>query len=271
MTSTVAAPVRLTWHGILRSEWIRLTSLRFVWWTLAAVVVLMGGIALVAAGSATGSVQGPTAGGAPGLSGQDPLTTVLAGQTLVVIVVGVLGVVLGAREYGNGMIRTSMSVVPSRVPVLLSRVTAFVAAVGPAVLLGTLLAYAGGTAVLSAGGAATADWSDPGVPRAVLGTAAYLVGVGVLGICLGMLTRSLGSGIGALVATILVVPGLGRVLLPDDWSGALAWLPSEAATSFTTLAPGTDALETGSGAAVFGAWVLLAVVGAALSLVRRDV
>ncbi len=39
----------------------------------------------------------------------DPLATVLAGQVLAVLVMGVLGVIAGAREYGSGLIRTTMT------------------------------------------------------------------------------------------------------------------------------------------------------------------
>jgi ABC-2 type transport system permease protein len=261
---------RLTFARVVRSEWIKLVTVRSTLWTLLATIVLMVGIGAVAAATATGATDGagPQGGPGPGLSGSDPLSTVLAGQTPAVLVLAVLGVVIGAREYGSGLLRTTMTAVPRRWPALLGRIMAFLGLVLPVMLLATLAAYGVGTAVLDAGDAATADWSEDGVARSVLGTAGYLTSMGVLGLALGVLLRSLGAAIGGIAGLLLLVPGLGQLLLPDDWQGVLDYLPSQAATSFTTL-DGPFAVETGM--AVVTAWVVGAVVAAWIRLVRTDV
>lgn len=267
-----SAGYRMTWPRIVHSEWIRFVTVRANLWTLASIVVVMVGIGLIAAGTSTGSVSAPgPAGGRPGLSGTDPLTIVLAGQTLAVLVIGVLGVLVGVREYGSGMVRTTMAAVPRRLPVLAARIVVFVAVTGVVVLVSTLAAYLGGSAVLDNGGAATAAWSDPGVPRAVLGTAAYLVGIGVIGICLGLLTRSIGFGVGSLIGLILVVPGFASLLLPDDWKDAVGYLPSQAGSAFTTVVARDNLLSPGTGAVVYALWLVAAVVAAGVALRRRDV
>ncbi|TQM64289.1 ABC transporter permease [Humibacillus xanthopallidus] len=268
----VAGGYRMTWPRVVRSEWIRFVTVRANLWTLASLVVVMVGIGLIAAGTSTGSVSAPgPAGGRPGFSGTDPLTIVLAGQTLAVLVIGVLGVLVGVREYGSGMVRTTMAAVPRRLPVLAARIVVFVAVTGLVVLVSTVGAYLGGTAVLENGGAATAAWSDPGVPRAVLGTAAYLVGIGIIGICLGMLTRSIGFGVGSLIGLILVVPGFASLLLPDDWKDAVGYLPSQAGSAFTTITTRDNLLSPGNGAVVYAVWLVGAVAAAAVALRRRDV
>ncbi|HET8989309.1 MAG TPA: hypothetical protein VFN43_12395 [Humibacillus sp.] len=267
-----SAGYRMTWPRIVRSEWIRFVTVRANLWTLASLVLVMVGIGLIAAGTSTGSVSAPgPAGGRPGLSGADPLTIVLAGQTLAVLVIGVLGVLVGVREYGSGMVRTTMAAVPRRLPVLAARIVVFVAVTGVVVLVSTLAAYLGGTAVLDNAGAATAAWSDPGVPRAVLGTAAYLVGVGVIGICLGLLTRSIGFGVGSLIGLILVVPGFASLLLPDDWKDSVSYLPSQAGSAFATITTRDNLLSPANGAVVYAVWLIAAVVAAAVALRRRDV
>ncbi|MGG5258692.1 hypothetical protein [Phycicoccus avicenniae] len=271
--TTAAAGLRLTGTRLLRSELLRFVTVRSNLLTLGALAALMVVIGLVASATATGQVESVAPGGGPGpgFAGGDPLTTVLAGQTPGVLVVGILGVLVGAREYGSGMIRTTMAAAPRRIGVLLARIGAFLTVVLPVVMVATLAAWALGTAVLTAGDADVAAWSDPGVPRAVIGTALYLTGIGALGVCLGMLTRSIGQGIGWLVGLVLVVPGFGALLLPDDWQDALRYLPSNAGAAFTSITESADRLDPGPGALVFGTWLALAVGGALAGLLRRDV
>ncbi|MGL4177538.1 MAG: hypothetical protein ACRCSN_15840 [Dermatophilaceae bacterium] len=262
---------RTTFVRVVRSEWIKLVSVRSTLWTLFASAVVLVGIGAIAASTATGATEGvgPGGGGGPGAAaGSDPLSTVLAGATPAVLILGILGVVVGAREYGSGMVRTTMTAVPRRWTALLARVVSFVALVGPIVLLATVAAWAVGTAVLDAGGEPAAAWGDDGVARAVVGTGLYLVGMSVIGLGLGVLLRGLGAAIGGFAGLILIVPGLGGLLLPDDWEGVLDYLPSEAATSFTTL---SGPFDPGVGAAVVGAWVLAAVAAAWTRLMRSDV
>ncbi len=288
MTTTLTTPTaravppsragshRLTPLRVLRSEWIKLTTTRSTLITLGGIAVVLVGIGLIAAASATGSVTpsaGPGPGNGPGpmAASDDPLATVLAGQVLAVLVTGVLGVIAGAREYGSGLIRTTFTAAPNRLQVLTAKVLAFVGLTLPVMLLSVAAAFFAGMAVLDSGGAATLAWTDDGVLTALLGSAAYLVGIGVLGLCLGILTRSMGSGLGILVTAILIAPGLGSLLLPEDWTSALDYLPSQAASAFTSIATGSGTMSAGTGVAVFTAW-LVGVFGAAYAgLIARDV
>jgi hypothetical protein len=126
--------------------------------------------------------------------------------------------------------------------------------------------------VLSGGGAATVALTDPGVLRQVLGMAAYISAVGLIGLGLGILLRSVAGSIGAVVAGFMVLPPLAGALLPSGWDPLLQYLPSSAAASFTTVqAAGPDVLHAGAGALVLVAWVVV-VVGAAIATIsRRDV
>lgn len=264
---------RLTATRLLRSELLRFVTVRSNVVTVGALAALMVVIGVIAAATSTGDVAGVGPGGspAPGFAATDPLATVLAGSTPGVLVVGVLGVLVGAREYGSGMIRTTMSAAPRRVAVLLARIGAFLVVVLPVAVVASLVAYLAGSAVLDAGGAPVAAWGDPGVARSVIGTGVYLTGIGVLGLCLGMLTRSIGQGVGWLVGLVLVVPGFGAILLPDDWQDALRYLPSNAGAAFTSLTDSASSLSATAGVLVFGGWVLVFAAAAAVALKRRDV
>jgi ABC-type transport system involved in multi-copper enzyme maturation permease subunit len=272
-TQPPATGYRLTAARLVRSELIRFTTVRSNVVTLAALGLLMVLVGGIAAATSTGDVAGVGPGGAPGpgFAASDPLATVLAGSTPGVLVVGVLGVLVGAREYGSGMIRTTMSAAPRRVGVLLARVCGFVAVVLPVALVASIVAYVVGSAILDAGGAPTAGWADPGVARAVVGTGVYLTGVGVLGLCLGVLTRSIGQGVGWLVGLVLVIPGFGALLLPDDWQDALEYLPSNAGAAFTSITDSGSHLSAPGGMAAFGAWIVVLAAVTTVALRRRDV
>lgn len=289
MTATTVAPpqatvgaagptrYRLTWVRTVRSEWLKLITTRSVLISMAAVVLVMVGLGAMASSVATGAITAPTPPGAPsgaggpGFGGQDPVTTVLTGANLAVLIIGVVGVLVGSREFTSGLIRTSLAASPGRLRILAAKVVAFLAMSVPAALVSVCGAFFVGMAVLGAEDAATASLGDSGVLRAVLGTAAYLVGIGLIGIALGVLLRSTASGIGLLVGGILIAPSLLQALLPDSVSGALKYLPSQAAGSFTSVTAGPDALSSGAGMAVFGAWVLGLLALAGLQLRRRDV
>jgi hypothetical protein len=173
---------RLTFARVVRSEWIKLRTLRSTWMTLAAVLGVLVGFGLIAATVAGGSASGGPGGAAAG-SG-DPVSTVLAGANLAVLVVGVLGAVIGAREFASGLIRTTLAAVPSRLPVFWAKAIALCTLLVPVTAGGVLVAFAAGMRVLGSRGLPTLTWSDPGVARAVLGTAAYLVGIGLIGLAL---------------------------------------------------------------------------------------
>ena len=263
-----ASRYRITLARVTRAEWIKLRSLRSTWAILAAVLVVTVGVGAIAAASTTGAVEGPGDGGGPG--GGDALSTVLAGSGLAIVLVGVLGVLFGAREYGSGMIRSSLAAVPARLPVLWAKVVAFLGAVVPVALLGVVAAYVLGMAVLDAGDVATVAWSDEGTARVVLGTAGYVVGIGLIGLALGLFLRSTAGAISALLAGVLVLPTLAGALLPESWDELLKYLPSNAASTFTSAVPPESMLGVEAGAVVFVAWIVVGLAGAAVALTRRD-
>jgi ABC-type transport system involved in multi-copper enzyme maturation permease subunit len=243
--------------------------MRSTWLTLGGLFAAIVAFGLISAAVATGQVSDPSAGG-PAFAGSSPMQTVLAGANFGVLIVAVLGVLVGAREYGSGMIRTTVAAVPRRWPVLLGKVVTFVAVVTPVVLVGVLVAFFGGTAILSSAGAASVSWSDPDVASSVLGTVGYLVGIGVMGVGLGVLLRGIGAGLGVLIGGVLFVPTLLSALLPDSWDSVLKFLPSSAGDAFTGAQTTGDMLTYGQGVVVFAAWLAVAVGAAGIALMRRD-
>jgi ABC-type transport system involved in multi-copper enzyme maturation permease subunit len=266
---TPSAAPRLTFGRVLRSEWIKQRTLATTRWTLLGVLVSTVAFGLISAQASTSTVATGQQG--PDFAGSSPLLMVLSGANFAVLIVAVLGVLVGAREFSSGMIRSTVAAVPSRLPVLWAKVLAFVGSTAPVVVGAILVAFFGGMSLLGHAGAATVGWSDPGVARAVLGTAAYLVGLGVIGVSLGVVLRSIAGGVATLIGGLLFLPTLASVLLPKSWDAVLKFLPSNAGDSFTSVTPQSDMLSSGAGALVFTAWVVVSLVLAAVALRRRDV
>jgi ABC-type transport system involved in multi-copper enzyme maturation permease subunit len=261
----------LNFLNVLRSEWIKQRSLRSTWVTLGLTFVALVGFGLIAAMTASGQISTPGKDGGPFNSGTDAVSTVMTGANLAVLIVCVMGVLTGAREFSSGMIRTTVAAVPGRLSIVGAKILTFVALLTPVIVIGVLVAFFGGTQILSSAGAASAAWSDAGVARAVLGTAIYLVGLGVIGVAFGMLLRSVAGGIALLIGGLLFLPTLAVALLPASWDNVLKYLPSEAATSFTTQSVSSSSLSPTWGAVVFAGWVVAAVAGALYVFRRRDV
>ena len=253
---------------VLNSEWIKMRTLRSTWITLVAIVLVIIAFGLISAMVSSGRIS--TQGGGPPRS-LGPLSLVLAGANLAVLIVAVMGAIVGAREFSTGMIRATFSAVPKRLPVLWSKLIVFTVAVLPVVAVSVVAVFFLGMRVLSGAGAATVAWGDDGVARSVLGTAFYIAGLGIIGLAIGVLLRTTAASIGVVIGAVIFLPALASALLPDSWDGVLKYLPSNSATAFTGGSQtGATLLTPGTGLMVFTAWIVLAIVGSAIVLTRRD-
>lgn len=264
---------RQTLAGAIRSEWIKIRTLRSTWVGLASTLLVLVGFGAIAAAVSTGSVATPDAGGgSDAFGGVGAVSTVLTGANFAVLLMGILGALAGAREYASRMIAATVAAVPRRWQVVVAKATVFTGVGFVTSVIGVFGAFFVGMAVLSGADAATVSLADDGVLRQVLGMAAYITAVGLIGLGLGILLRSVAGAIGAVVAGIMVLPALAGALLPDSWAPILQYLPSSAAAGFTTVqAAGSDVLGAGAGALVLAAWVVAILAAAVLSITRRDV
>ena len=254
----------------IRSEWIKLRTLRSTWIGMGAVVVLLVGLGSIAAAVSTGSVTTPEDGG--GFGTGNPLSTVLTGADFAVLLVGVLGALAGAREYGSRMISATIAAVPRRWQVVVSKAVVLTAVVLPTALIGVLAAFGVGMSILSAGDGATVALTDDGILRSVLGMAGYITAIALMGLGLGVLLRSAATSIGVLIAGVMVLPTLAGALLPASLDSVLQFLPSSAAAAFTTVTgAGDSVLGATAGALVLVAWVALALGASIVAITSRDV
>lgn len=258
---------RLTGRGVLRSEWVKLRSLRSNSLILAGTAAAMLVVGLVFSAIVGGVVTGPADG--PPLVG-DPTGTALQGMQLAQLVIGVLGVLAITSEYATGMIRSTFTVVPGRLPVLWAKAAVITAATFVTMLVTSFVAFLAGQALIAGGDIAPAALGDPGVLRAVVGTAGYLTGVALIGLAVGALLRSTAGAISTLVGVVFLLPGLGAVLLPASWQdNVLQYLPSNAGSAFTSVNPEAGLLSPTAGLLVFLAWIAVPLAAAAIAVKRR--
>ena len=263
------APKVTQWRVIV-SEWIKIRSLRSTVYTLLATVVVVVGFGAVAALTSTGAITTGDGGPDGADFGTDPVAISLTGVMLAQLLIGVLGVLVITADYSTGMIRSTFSAVPKRLPVLWAKAGVLAVVTGTPMLVAVFAAFFTGQAILSGDGTGVA-LSDPGVLRAVLGSVGFLAGVALLGLAIGAIVRNTAGAIGALVAILLLLPGLLGLVLPNGWGDTVvSYLPSNAAAAFTTVNPEPDLLSSGAGLAVFAGYLVVLFGVAAVLLVRRD-
>lgn len=256
---------RVNQARVVKSEWIKFWSVRSTWITLLIAVLLLVGFGLLAS-SMFGGPGDPA--GPPGNEATDPVSASLTGTNFAMLAFGTLGVLLMAGEYSTGMIRSSVAAVPKRLPMLWAKIAVFSAVVFTVALAGAVIAFTAGQAIIGDGGA---SWTDPGVARAVIGTAVVLTGSGLLGIGLGALMRSTPGAITTLFGVMFLLSGIAALLIPDSWSDVVQYLPQTAASAFTEVTQQPGDLSPWAGLSVFAGYVAAVIGGAAWRLKRSDV
>ena len=263
-------PVRkekVTQLRVINSEWIKVRTLKSTPITLLVGVFILVGLGpLITWANASHSGGGPGGHSAPRINGAE---LSLGTYFLAQLAIGVLGVLMVTGEYSTGMIRASLSAVPKRLPVLWAKAIVYAVVVLVLMTIASLIAFYSGQAILSHYGRSV-TMSDPGVARVVLGTGLYLTVVGVLGIGLGALIRNGAGAIAALVALLLIVPGLSN-LLPSSWSPHIVpYLPSNAGQALLKVVPDPTMMSPWGGFALFVGYAVALLVVAGVLLRRRD-
>ncbi|MFJ4297814.1 MULTISPECIES: ABC transporter permease [unclassified Curtobacterium] len=272
---TMPRSTSLSFPRLVRSEWIKLRSIRSTVWCYAIVVVLT-----LAMASLLGAVDTGVQRGAPTAVANELIVQVSAASvSLTALVVGVLGVLIITGEYGTGQIRSTFTADPGRTGVVLAK--AFVLALTTFVVsaVATWIGVAITTA-LQADRDIRPDLADPAVFMPILGSSVYVTLVALLAFGIGLLVRSSAGGIAITLGILLVLPTIVQIiggLTNQQWiMDASQFLPSSAGAQLYTFDSGAqqgDGLHLGG----WGGFGVLAgevvVIGAiALAAARsRDV
>lgn len=263
-----AAPVlKVTQRRVLVSEFTKFRTVRSTVWTLLVAVVLMIGLsALFAAVTAS---QYHTFGPADRAS-FNPVSTSLGGMMFAVVAFGVLGVLMISGEYSTGMIRSSLTAVPRRLPVLWGKLAVFAGVIFSVSLVASFISFFLGQALLNSHQLGV-SLAAPGALRSIIGAALYVTVAGMIGVALGALFRNTAAGIATFAGVFFVIPPLTG-LLPASISDHLSqYLPSYAGEAVWGGARGvTDALSPWTGFALLCGYAVVLIAAAAVRLRRVD-
>ena len=238
---------RLSFAHLLRSEWIKVVTLRSTWWLLGVAAVLSIGISMLIA--AASSNFGP---------GYPAVSAILSPTQFTMLVAGVLGAIVITGEYSTGMIRSTLTAEPRRGAVVLAK----------AVVVSVLMAVTS-VVIYAVAIAATApfltegiDWSEPSqsiVPLAfgVLSMVAFtLIGLGF-----GFMVRNGAGAIAVTVGVLFVLPIVFSLfsMAGEDWQWLVDladYLPMNAAAALAS--PGNE--ELAAPLLALTGWVLAPLV-----------
>ena len=263
-----ADPVlKVTQARVLVSEFTKFRTVRSTVWTLLVAVVLMIGISALF--SAVTASQYHTFDAADRAT-FNPVSISLSGMMFAVVAFGVLGVLMISGEYSTGMIRSSLTAVPRRLPVLWGKLAVFAGVIFSISLVASFICFFLGQALLNSHHLGVSI-AAPGALRSIIGAALYGTVSGMIGVALGALLRNTAAGIATFAGVFFVIPPLTG-LLPASISDHLSqYLPSYAGEALWGGARGvTNALSPWTGFAVLCGYAVVVIAAAALRLRRVD-
>jgi len=269
--STVAIPTmafrgRVTQLRVIRSEWTKLWTVRSTRWSLLVATVLTIGFPILASAviSSHWGQRSPS-----DRAHFNPLDPALIGSQIAQLAVGVLGVLVISGEYSTGSIRSTLTAVPKRLPVLWAKAIVFASVTFALMLPSVVIAFFSSQSILSRHHASY-SWSHPGVARAVIGAALFVTVVAILTLALGTIVRNTAGGIATFAAIFFVLPPLMNVL-PTNWNNTISkYLPSNAGRDILSITHDANNLSPWAGFGLFVGYTALAVAIAAFVLARRD-
>ncbi|MGC0273641.1 ABC transporter permease [Pseudactinotalea sp. Z1739] len=266
------------WRTI-RSEWLKFWTLPSSIWTIAVTIVVMLGLSALMAWGFTfdpTSPGGPADGGGADVTmegGEDfsltslGLVAISFSYSVGQIVLAVLGVMVATSEYATGQIRSTLTAVPTRLPVLVAKVVIVILVGLTLGALAVALSWLATTPILEPHGMQL-DVSEEGAWRTLFGVPLYLSAIALFSLGIGFLLRHTAGAIAAVLGILLVLPIVGMIQI--DWLQDLAlYLPASAGERLVMGAP-DDVLTEWQGFAVLCGYVVVALVLAGVLLRRRD-
>ncbi len=201
----------------------------------------------------------------------DPTLMSLRGRSLLEVTMGVLGALAVTSEYGAGTITPSLAAVPSR-----GRLLAAKALTTAGISLGTGLAasisaFVAGQALLARRGVPHDTLRTPGSARAVLGGGLHATAAALLGLGIGVHTRSTAGAVSTIFGAEWLVPGIGPAF-PEPLPDLLTkyWLTEAGASIFATR-PDPELLSPWAGLGVMAGSTTALLASAFAVFRKRDV
>jgi ABC-2 type transport system permease protein len=253
---------RVTFGRLLRSEWIKLWSLRSTWWVLPITVVAQAGIAWMIAYFGVQQFDE---------SGMDYTVTagdIVGGIQFAQLAICVLAVLAITGEYSTGMIRSTLSTSPTRTPALLAKGLVVVAVAFVTGVVGTLVSWAVTYPVL--GEAHRVDLGLEMNQRILIGAPLYLAAIALLAYAIGALLRHSAGALATVLGLLLVVESVFALIPWTFFEKISPYLPMSAGSQLVMSDNPDAVLGPWEGYGVLVAWGVVALAAAAVLLRRRD-
>lgn len=202
----IAGSERLKFSGVVRSEFIKITSLRSTVALLVSIIVLGLGVSVALAMTMVdaGVPDAPSVGF---MLDQVTLGTVLFGQ----LIAAVLGALIICGEYSSGTIQPTLIATPSRLPVLGAKALVLFLMTTAAALIATFGSWAA-TYPMFAAVDLTVGLTAPGVVMSLVGGSIYVGLSAILGLGIGTLLRSVAASVATAISVMLLLPIVLSVL-----------------------------------------------------------
>jgi ABC-2 type transport system permease protein len=251
----------VSFFTVVRSEWLKFRSVRSS--VTGIVVTLVLTIGLAALVTTVVRTHWST------MTTFDPVSSSLVGVILAQFAVGVIGALFVTSEYSSGSMRTTLTAVPKRIELTLSKLFVLVVTM---LVVGEVACFASfllGQSIYS-GVVPTASLSNGPTLHAVVMAGVYLTLLATTAFGLGLMIRHSAAAISVFVGILLILPVI-FAFFPQSWRNAgQKYLPSELGTAMTS--PTAVAHD-------FGAWtslilmtlyVVVLLVVATTLFTRRD-
>lgn len=255
------SPYRLSFVRVLRSEWLKLATLRSTWWSIGIVALLTVGIALLIAQAVN----------VPGFGG---IQVVVAPVQFTMLMAGILGVIAVTGEYSTGMIRATLAAEPARGAVLAAK-SIVVAVLMFVSSLAIFVLAALATAPILAGKDIAIDWAEPSASwLPLLGASLSMAVFALIGTGLGFVLRNGAGAIAATVGLLFVLPIIVSIFPDED--GAWGWIHDlgdflpMAASQGVIMPDAPFGPDPTASLIALGGWVAVSMLAAWASLRTRD-
>jgi ABC-2 type transport system permease protein len=253
----------------LHAEWTKTRTAGGTVWLLLAVIA-----ATVAVGAAVATATRCPAAGC----GQDPAKVSLSGIDLGQAVVAVLAVLAISGEYGNGMIRVTLTAMPRRTTVLAAKatiLTGLVLVAGTVAVLGSVLAarlILPGNGFTPAHGYRLLSLANGPYLRAAAGSVLYLSLIGLLGLGIATAIRDSAAAIGVALGLLYLFPVVAAAVSSLQWQRHLEqFSPMSAGPAIqATAGPRGMPISPWAGLGVLAAWAAGALLLGGLLFRLRD-
>jgi ABC-2 type transport system permease protein len=280
LTRPITAPPvvhasRLSFSGILRSEWIKALSLRSVRWSIATSIVAGLAMSLAMSFALRALMDEDLIG-----SYAEYLITVTGfPANLLSLVFGVLGVFLFSSEYASGMILSTLTAAPRRGQLMAAK--AVVLTVISVVIAAVVVISGAAIAVAVMPESASAVWTLQTL-TSLLGTTLFLVAIALFSFALAGILRSTAGAITVVVGVAFLLPNILQIVtqlsnwawVQQVWNYLPTSLGMTLGTGIVESAPVMDAAVRFPGYAealvALAVWVIVPMAIAARAFFARD-